>query len=100
MTRWIRPATLLAFVAFILGGASGNALIAWFGGRELAATVAGGAGAWLQVIPAPFYELISFISVGYIAAKSVDKFTEAKRSEADAVREYSKRIVDDPEARP
>jgi hypothetical protein len=100
VTHWIRPATLLAFVAFIIGGATGNALIALFGGKELAAQVATGAGAWLQVIPAPFYELISFISVGYIAAKSVDRFTDAKKSEAEAVREYSKRIVDDGEARP
>ncbi|GLT00144.1 hypothetical protein GCM10007897_15280 [Sphingobium jiangsuense] len=90
MRDWVRPAIIAGFAGFILGGASVSAIIGTMS-AQTARDFATGAGVWLNVIPQGFYDLISFLGVGYIAARSADKFTDAKKAqaEADAVKHYS-----------
>lgn len=90
MRDWIRPAIMAGFSGFILGGAFVTAIIS-FVSPDKAKDFATAAGLWLQVIPTDFYNLITVLGVGYIAARSADKFTEARRAEADAISSYSSR---------
>lgn len=79
---------IAGFAGFILGGASVTAIIGTVS-ASAAKQFATGAGLWLQVIPQGFYDLISLLGVGYIAARSADKFTDAKRAQAEAITRYS-----------
>jgi hypothetical protein len=88
MRDWVRPAMIAGFAGFILGGVT--AIISIFS-TQAARQFATGAGLWLQVIPQGFYDLISFLGVGYIAARSADKFSDAKRAQADAISTYASR---------
>lgn len=73
---------LAAFCGFILGGAVMTATLGLFNPVN-ASHFAAGAAEWLKGIPDGFYELISLLGVGYIAARSADKFTQARHGKVD-----------------
>lgn len=87
MRHWIRPALVVAFSGFLLGGAVVCALIGLASPADAQAFAAGSA-AWLKGIPSGFYDLLMALGVAYFGARSFDKHTETKQAQADAVNRF------------
>jgi len=77
MRAWIRPALVAGFAGFILCGALACGAIAMIDASK-AHDFAMGAAEWLRGIPDAFYDVLSVVGLGYMAARSADKYTQAR----------------------